>query len=168
VTQAQRPLVTNASSPRQQLLWTLIGRAGVFEFIGGGMSAEIVREELGRRNFGLRLLAECGQHKELFRQMRQEAEDREEAARREAQAHAVEDAAEEQQEDSTRFGSSATSYRADDRFLCSTTRRHVRALGRSPFVLRVPRFATGHEERNEATEPNPLLPDRRGRGTCRR
>jgi hypothetical protein len=128
VTQAQRPLVTNASSPRQaerarrkvrdrgaeeatvlrkvlgnyegrQLLWTLIGRAGVFEFIGGGMSAEIVREELGRRNFGLRLLAECGQHKELFRQMRQEAEDREEAARREAQAHAVEDAAEEQQED---------------------------------------------------------------------
>lgn len=68
----------------RQLLWTLISRMGVFEDIDG--SNEWIARALGRRAEGLRLMAECGQHRELFRQMQVEADLRADQDRKDAAA----------------------------------------------------------------------------------
>jgi len=119
------PLVRNASSPKQaarakrevkdrharrqarmrqqlktyegrEFLWELIGECGVFEEIAG--TNETVRELLGQRRVGLRLMADAGAHPDLFRQMQTEAVARAERERRTAQAHAVDDIQEEQEQ----------------------------------------------------------------------
>lgn len=113
------PLVTNASSPRQaqrarrkirdraktdqalmkqqlstyegrQFVWREIEKHGVYEDIVTESDA-LVRELLGRRREGLRLLVEAGRFPELTNQMTAEARARADADRREALAHALED-----------------------------------------------------------------------------
>lgn len=119
------PLVRNAASPKQnararrkvadvrkqrsqrmrlqlskyegrEFLWELISDCKVFEDIVG--SNEAVREQLGERRIGLRLMADAAAHPELFRQMQVEATARAEKARREAEAYALDDAAEEKEQ----------------------------------------------------------------------
>lgn len=68
----------------RQFVWRLLEQAGVFEDISGSDAA--VREQIGRRRFGLALLADAGRHPELFNQMFQEGRARAETARKEAEA----------------------------------------------------------------------------------
>lgn len=114
---AAPPLVTDTTSPRQaerarrktkdklrndvalmkhqlstyegrQFVWREIERHGVYEDIVSN-SDGFVREMLGRRREGLRLLVEAGRHAELCNQMTTEARARSDAERREALAHAL-------------------------------------------------------------------------------
>jgi hypothetical protein len=76
----------------RQFVWRELERHGVFEDISGPDA--IVHRLLGRRAEALRLLREAGVHGELFNQMWVEGRARNESARRDAAAQAMDDQAE--------------------------------------------------------------------------
>jgi hypothetical protein len=72
----------------RQFLWREIERHGVYEDIVTASDA-LMRELLGRRREGLRLLVDAGRFPELCNQMVTEARQRSDFDRREAQAAAL-------------------------------------------------------------------------------